>query len=120
MAILTLTPSRFAATTDFTTGYYAYAIANRPVRKLGILVTPSALVVEVLSDAQLITFDLVPNSLVDEAESFEYSVALFDNEGELVYRHDIEMPVTDEVIFDLVPVEQDPDSCTPLTLVDNS
>jgi len=120
MAVLTLTPSRFAATTDFEAGYYAYAVANKPVRKLGDLVTPAALVSEAEADGDLIQFTLEPNSLVDELVQFKYLIALYDQNGILVYKYEIEMPVTDSNIFAIVGVTQDLDSCDTTTLEDNS
>ncbi len=120
MAILTLTPSRFAAATDLLAGSHAYAVATQPVRKLGQLVTPQALVVEVENDGDTITFDLEPNSLVDDAEEFFYSVALYDPDNCLIYRYDIVMPTTATNIFDLIPVPQDLDSCVTTTHEDNS
>ena len=120
MAVLTLTPSRFAATTDFEVGFYAYAVADRPVRKLGDLVTPTALVEEVTVDGGLLQFTLEPNSLVDEAVPFRYNIALYDQDGSRVYMYDIIMPVADSNLFDIVGVTQDLDSCTTTTLADNS
>ena len=120
MAVLTLTPSRYALSTDFEAGYYAYAVADRPVKKLGVLITPAALVIEVVNDSDPIQFTLEPNSLIDEAETFLYHIALFDPNGILMYQHDIIMPVTNEDLFDIVGVTQDLDSCVPTTLQDNS
>ncbi len=120
MAVLTLTPSRYAATTDFEAGYYAYVVADRPVKKLGVLITPAALVVEVVNDSDLIQFTLEPNSLIDEAETFLYHVALFDPNGILIYQYDIIMPTASSNLFDIVGVAQDLDSCDTTTLEDNS
>ena len=120
MSILTLTPSRFTESTDFEEGSYAYAVADRPVRYLGDYITPTPLAVEVDNDGDLITFDLVANSLIDEAEFFHYSISLFDQNGQNVWHYDIIMPDTDSDIFDLVPVTQDLDSCVTTTLDDNT
>jgi hypothetical protein len=120
MAVLTLTPSRYALSTDFEAGFYAYAVADRPVKKLGDLVTPAALVVEVANDSDLIQFTLEPNSLVDEAEEFTYSIALFNQNGLQVYQYNIIMPTTNSNLFDIVGVTQDLDSCSTTTLEDNS
>jgi len=120
MAVLTLTPSRYAASTDFEAGYYAYVVADKPVRKLGDLVTPAALAVEVQADGDLIQFTLEPNSLVDEAEVFNYHVGLYDQNGVMVYEYDFIMPITDSNLFDIVGVTQDLDSCDTTTLEDNS
>ena len=68
MSVLTLTPSRFAASTDLLAGSHAYALATKPVRRLGKLITPQAIVAEVETDGDVIAFTLEPNSLIDDEE----------------------------------------------------
>ena len=120
MAVLTLTPSRFASTADFNVGDYAFVFADRPVRKLGVLITPQPLNKNVLTDGEVVSFDLVPNSEIDEAKPFKYTVAAYRADGQRIYTVSIVMPDTDVNLFDLVPVTQDLDSCLPTTLTDNS
>lgn len=114
MAILTLTPSRFG--TEFEEGSYAYVVADRPVTYLGMLVTPAPITMQ-SSDMRA---SLIPNSQVDEGEEFFYSLSVFDSSGNEMYRANIVMPDEDVTVFDLIPVEQDLDSCSSNTLEDNS
>ena len=120
MAILTLTPSRFAASNTFNVGAYAYIVADRAVRKLGVLITPEPITLQVVAAAGIMSATLVPNSEVDEAEPFLYTVSVFDVDGSRMYTHNIVMPTSAADIFDIVPVEQDLDACIPTTLTDNS
>ena len=120
MAILTLTPSRFANADGFFAGSYAYIMADRPVRRLGDLITPEPLSKQVFFDGDLMTFDLVPNALADDNESFAYTLGVYDPAGKLMYQADFVMPDTDSDIFDILPVPQDPNACIPANPTDNS
>ena len=118
MAVLTLTPSRFAASTDFSEGAYAYIVADRPVTRLGNFITPEPITLQANADGEVLSADLVPNELADEAEEFFYTVSAFDADGRRLYRFNVTMPTTDSTLFDLVSA---PDSvCGPITLEDNS
>jgi len=118
MAILTLTPSRFG--TVFPTGSYAYLFADRAVTKLGILITPTPVIVQE-SDGAIVFPDVEPNENVDEQVPFNYTVAAFDDEGHKLYCHSIVMPSADTTLFDLIPEPVDLDACEPPTpLPDNS
>ena len=118
MALLTLSPSRFATSNTFEDNSWAYAVADKPVRKLGVLVTPTPIQAQAVNGAM--TFELTPNEEVDEAIQFTYTIAAYGPNGILIYKHGIVMPATDSLLFDLVPVEQDLDSCVTTTLTDNS
>ncbi len=120
MAILTLTPSRHAPATSFPVGSYAYIVADRPVRKLGVLVTAEPISLQVNAVGEVMSADLVPTLQVDEEEDFLYTVGVFDEEGHCIYSHNFRMLDMDVSIFDIVPVVQDINSCTPTTVRDNS
>lgn len=116
--ILTLTPSRF--TPLFVDGDYAYVMADRAVTKNGRLLTPTPIVV--YADAGgVISFDLIPNAEVDEAEEFKYVVAAYNATGGRIYIHEIEVTDADASIFDFIPEPVDLNACAaPVPLTDNS
>lgn len=118
--VLTLTPSRFAPATGFAKGSYAYVVADRPVRVLGELITPAPITVQADADGRILQASLIPNIEADEDEEFYYNVSVFDDHGSLMYCGQFVMPEQDSNIFDLLPVQQDPDSCEQITVRDNS
>ena len=107
MAILTLTPSRTA--TKFAQDYYAYAYADRDVRKDGVLITPTALSDTASEDGD-ISFDLVPSDQADDGKPFTYTVAAFDSIGRRIWIHNIIMPDEDVSIWTLIPETTDLDA----------
>lgn len=115
---LTLTPSRFAAATAFTSGSFAIVLAPRSIRKLGVLIQENPLIV--LAQAGSIAVSLEPSTGGDEGEAIMYMVTAFDGQGSVIFRYDVLMPDTDANLFDLIPMEQDKDSCVVTTLSDNS
>lgn len=115
---LTLTPHRNALIGLFEENTYAYLHADRPVRKDGVLITPTPVVKT--SDEGEICFDVLPNQEVDNGESFYYVVAVFAPDGRSIFRENISMPDLDSSIWDLVPEEIDLDqdeSFTPLSTI---
>lgn len=120
MAVLTLTPSRYAASTDFLQYSYAYIMADRPVTKLGVLVTPVPITLQAATAGEVMSAELLPNIDVDEEEPFLYTVSVFDPDGNRLYSANIVMPETAADIFDIILVTQDLDSCVATTVRDNS
>lgn len=119
MAILTLTPDRCGEIDGFAEGSYAYAFADRAVRKDGALITAQPLHV-VADDTGTLVFDLTPATEADDAKLFAYTVAAFDPTGRRIWMHNIIMPNTDTEIYDLVNETVDLDApihvptvCTP-------
>lgn len=118
MAVLTLTPSRFAPANSFPIGSTGFVFTDRHVTRLGQVVLSNPDVVQTTDGT--ISFDLTPNELIDEQKTFMYIVVVTQPDGSVLYSHSIEMPNAAANLFDLVPIEQDLNALTPTTLPDNS
>ncbi|MCK5922526.1 MAG: hypothetical protein KAG66_16415, partial [Methylococcales bacterium] len=111
MKVLTLTPHRCGKADGFEEGTYAYAFADRAVRKDGILLTPQPLFVKATALGR-ISFLLTPSSVADGDVEFSYSIAAYDPTGRRMWLHNIIMPDDDAELYDLVPETVDLDAPT--------
>ena len=89
---------------------YAYLHADRPVRRKGELITPVPLTQISLNGTM--TFKVLPNNMIDNAEDFTYHVAAFGADGRKIFSESIVMPERDAELWDLVPESVDLDACT--------
>jgi len=109
MATLFLTPDRCAPVGTFENGSYAYAYADRPVRRFGRLITPMALIANAGVDGAM-AFQLIPASEADDQKVFSYTVSVFDARGDRMWSANIVMPPTDAICWDLIPQSVDLDA----------
>jgi len=94
---------------------YAYLHADRPVRYKSELITIQPDFATVTGDDNgEISFDIIPNELVDNQKPFLYTVGLYGPDKLLIVRQDFVMPNREAFLWEFVPEPVNLDATTPI------